>query len=79
MNILSDFIIRVNAQFPDSIENEELNALLTTIKNQGEEIEDLEKELEKQKKKASKVTTAKVEPKKKAVTKKTPATKKTEA
>ena len=79
MNILSDFIIRVNAQFPDSIENEELNALLTTIKNQGEEIEELEKELEKQKKKVSKVTTAKVEPKKKAVTKKAPVAKKTEA
>ena len=39
MNVLSDFIIRVNAEFPESIENEELNALLSTIKNQGEEIE----------------------------------------
>ncbi len=54
MNVLSDFIVRVNAQFPDSIENEELNSLLTTIKNQGKEIEELQKEVEKQKKKASK-------------------------
>lgn len=50
MNVLSDFIFRVNAQFPSSIENEELNSLLTTIKNQGEEIETLQKELEKAKK-----------------------------
>lgn len=54
MNVLSDFISRVNAQFPETIENEELNALLTTIKNQGEEIEALQKEIEKLKKKATK-------------------------
>ena len=54
MNVLSDFIVRVNGQFPETIENEELNSLLTTIKNQGEEIEGLQKELEKLKKKASK-------------------------
>ena len=53
MNVLSDFIIRVNAEFPESIENEELNALLSTIKNQGEEIEQLQKELDKYKKKAN--------------------------
>ena len=53
MNVLSDFIARVNAQFPETIENEELNSLLTTIKNQGEEIEDLQKELEKLKKKTT--------------------------
>lgn len=56
MNVLSDFIVRVNAQFPETIENEELNSLLTTIKNQGEEIEDLQKEVEKLRKKASKKT-----------------------
>ena len=54
MNVLSDFIVRVNAEFPESIENEELNALLSTIKNQGEEIEHLQKELDKTKKKATK-------------------------
>ena len=45
MNVLSDFIVRVEAQYPESIENEELNALLTTIKNQASEIEMLQKEL----------------------------------
>ena len=54
MNVLSDFIVRVNAQFPETIENEELNSLLTTLKNQGQEIEALEKELAKYKKKAAK-------------------------
>lgn len=58
MNVLSDFIVRVNAEFPESIENEELNALLSTIKNQGEEIEQLQKELDKYKKKATKKKTA---------------------
>lgn len=54
MNVLSDFMARVNAQFPETIENEELNSLLTTIKNQGEEIEELQTELEKLKKKVAK-------------------------
>lgn len=53
MNVLSDFIERVNAQYPQDIDNEELNSLLTTIKNQGEEIEALQKELDKLKKKTS--------------------------
>lgn len=45
MNALSDFIVRVEAQYPLSIENEELNALLTTIRNQATEIEELKKEV----------------------------------
>ena len=45
MNVLSDFILRVEAQYPSSIENEELNSLLTTIRNQDQEIELLEKKL----------------------------------
>ncbi|MDL2243861.1 hypothetical protein LJB84_03375 [Bacteroidales bacterium OttesenSCG-928-J19] len=45
MNVLSDFINRVNGQFPEGVENEELNALLTTIINQEKEIKALEKEL----------------------------------
>lgn len=57
MNVLSDFIARVNAQFPETIDNEELNSLLTTIKNQGEEIEGLQAELEKLKKKTAKKKT----------------------
>jgi alpha-amylase len=47
MNVLSDFIVRVNAEFPSSIDDEELNSLLTTIRNQGEEIEELKKKLAK--------------------------------
>lgn len=45
MNVLSDFIVRVEEQYPLSIENEELNALLTTIRNQAQEIELLNKEV----------------------------------
>ena len=45
MNVLADFIVRVEEQYPLSIENEELNALLTTIKNQESEIEMLNKEV----------------------------------
>lgn len=45
MNVLSDFIVRVEEQYPLSIENEELNSLLTTIRNQSAEIEALNKEL----------------------------------
>lgn len=47
MNILGDFISRVNSLYPEDVDNEELNPLLTTIKNQGIEIEELRKELEK--------------------------------
>lgn len=49
MNILGDFIKRVDSLYPVDIDNEELNALLTTIKNQGDEIEELNKELNKAK------------------------------
>jgi alpha-amylase len=45
MNVLADFIVRVEEQYPLSIENEELNSLLTTIRNQATEIEVLNKEL----------------------------------
>ncbi len=45
MNVLSDFIGRVKAQFPDTVDNEELNSLLTTIHNQEMEIKRLQKEL----------------------------------
>lgn len=45
MNVLSDFIGRVKAQYPDTIDNEELNALLTTIHNQEMEIKRLQSEL----------------------------------
>ncbi len=45
MNILGDFISRVDSLYPIDIDNEELNSLLTTIRNQGEEIEELHREL----------------------------------
>ena len=46
MNVLSDFMIRVEAQYPADIDNEELNALLLTIKNQEKEIQALNREVE---------------------------------
>ena len=46
MNILGDFISRVNALYPVDMDNEELNSLLTTIKNQGEELVTMNKEIE---------------------------------
>ena len=45
MNVLADFIVRVEEQYPLSIENEELNSLLTTIRNQAREIETPNKEV----------------------------------
>jgi alpha-amylase len=46
MNVLADFIVRVEEQYPMNIEDEELNSLLTTIRNQSREIEALNKEVE---------------------------------
>ena len=78
MNILGDFIKRVDSLYPEDIDNEELNALLTTIKNQGDEIAALQKTLDKlqakqeKEKKAveKKEVKAKAEPKAKAAAKK---------
>ena len=50
MNILSDFLQTVEEQYPTTIENEELNALLKTIRNQEEEIQKLNEKLKKAKK-----------------------------
>jgi alpha-amylase len=82
MNILGDFISRVNSLYPVDMDNEELNSLLTTIKNQGEEIVVLNKELEKlqgkleklqpkEEKKPAKKAAPKKEPAKKPAAKKT--------
>ncbi|MBQ8607712.1 MAG: glycoside hydrolase family 57 protein [Bacteroidaceae bacterium] len=88
MNILGDFISRVNALYPVEMDNEELNALLTTIKNQGEELEILHKEIDKLQAKLAKVspesTKKEAAPKKKAApvkkeTAKKPAAKKESA
>lgn len=47
MNVLSDFKERVDSEFPSSIDNEELNSLLTTIHNQADEIERLSEKIDK--------------------------------
>ena len=72
MNILGDFISRVNALYPVDMDNEELNSLLTTIKNQGDEITVLNKEVEKLQAKLAKLAPKdeKKAPAKKAPTKK---------
>jgi alpha-amylase len=51
MNILSDFLQRVDEQYPTTIENEELSELLKTINNQEKEIEKLEEQIKALKKK----------------------------
>lgn len=45
MNVLADFTVRVEAQYPEEIGNEELNSLLLTINNQAAEITELEKKI----------------------------------
>ena len=50
MNVLSDFLQTVEEQYPTTIENEELNELLKTIRNQEEEIQQLQAQLKKSKK-----------------------------
>ena len=45
MNVLADFLVRVEEQYPENIDNEELNALLLTIRNQSAEINELNKEM----------------------------------
>lgn len=64
MNILGDFLGRVNALYPVDMDNEELSSLLTTIKNQGEELVQLTSEVNKlqaalKKAEGAKKTTAK--------------------
>jgi len=83
MNILGDFISRVNSLYPVDMDNEELNSLLTTIKNQGEELVALNKEVERLQAKLAKAEAkiaaeAEKTPSKKAVAKK-PAAKKVPA
>ena len=54
MNVLADFLERVDEQYPTSIDNEELNALLKTINNQEVEIQRLERKVKEQKAKKAK-------------------------
>ena len=44
----------IRDRYPVDVDNEELNSLLTTIKNQGEEIAELQKEVTKWQAKAEK-------------------------
>ena len=71
MNILGDFISRVNSLYPVDMDNEELNSLLTTIKNQDEELALKQKEVTRLQAKVKKLETASG-PKTKATPKKTP-------
>ncbi|MCQ2242835.1 MAG: glycoside hydrolase family 57 protein [Bacteroidaceae bacterium] len=88
MNILGDFMHRVKSKF-QSLDDDELNDLLTTIRNQGEEITMKDQEIERlkaminkiapdalaEKKPAAKKAPAKKAPAKKAPAKKAPAKK----
>jgi len=55
MNVLADFLERVDAQYPTTIDNEELNELLKTINHQEAQIELLENELKKLRARKAKV------------------------
>ena len=56
MNVLADFLDRVDAQYPSTIDNEELTGLLKTITSQENEIAALEEELKKLKARKEKKT-----------------------
>lgn len=58
MNILGDFIARVNSLYPESVDNDELASLLTTIKKQDEEIEMKNKEITRLQTKIEKIEAA---------------------
>ena len=91
MNILGDFLNRVNDLYPSDVDNDQLEGLLTTIKNQDEEIEVKDKEIvrlqaklekiekEAEKLRAEKPAAAKKAPAKKTATKAPAAAKKTPA
>ena len=86
MNILGDFITRVNNLYPAEVDNEQLESLLTTITNQDEEIEMRDKEItrlqakiEKIEKEVVKLRGDKPAAAKKPAAKKAPADKKTTA
>ena len=58
MNILGDFISRVQNLYPESIDNDELESLLTTIRNQGDEIIIKDKEISRLQAKLEKIEAA---------------------
>ena len=74
MNILGDFITRINDRYSTDIDNEQLNSLLTTIKNEGEEIAMKDKEIARLQAKIEKMEAAAKLSKTADVDKKKPAT-----
>ena len=77
MNILGDFISRVNSLYPDTIDNDELSSLLTTIKNQDEEIDMKNKEISRLQTKIEKIEATEEKLREKLEKTKAPAAKKT--
>lgn len=77
MNILGDFINRVNKLYPEEIDNEQLESLLTTITNQDEELEMKDKEITRLQAKIEKIEAASDKLRAKYETKKAPAPKRT--
>jgi alpha-amylase len=61
MNILGDFLQRVNWALPQDIDTEELNAFQTTISNQDKKIQSLEKQVARLKAAAEKPKNKKIE------------------
>ncbi len=78
MNIVSDMEIRLKQEFPEEVENEELNPLLKQINEQGKVIEKLQAQLEKAEKKLDEKKAAAKKPAAKKPAAKKPATKKEE-
>ena len=78
MNIVSDMEIRLKQEFPEEVENEELNPLLKQINEQGKVIEKLQAQLEKAEKKLDEKKAAAKKPAAKRPAAKKPATKKEE-
>ena len=75
MNIVGDFINRVNALYPLDIENDELNALLTTIRNQADEISVKDSEIARLQARLAKLQPTEEKVEKKPAAKKAPAKK----
>ena len=78
MNIVSDMEIRLKQEFPEEVENEELNPLLKQINEQGKVIEKLQAQLEKAEKKLDEKKAAAKKPAPKKPAAKKPAPKKEE-
>ncbi|MBR3540921.1 MAG: glycoside hydrolase family 57 protein [Bacteroidales bacterium] len=78
LNIVSDMEIRLKQEFPEEVENEELNPLLKQINEQGKVIEKLQAQLEKAEKKLNEKKAAAKKPAAKKPAAKKPATKKEE-